>query len=146
MPTDLEARIDALESRAAIDELRSRYAWHAMRGDAAGVASLFTEDCVFDGPAGPGNRTVINGRAAFAAFLAPSIGKIGAVLPLIHNGIIDVKGDHATGSCVMETPMAPDFGHLVGDYVEEFARIDGKWYFAVRRMYLRVPYREEYPD
>jgi hypothetical protein len=114
MPTDLEARIDALESRAAIDELRSRYAWHAMRGDAAGVASLFTEDCVFDGPAGP--------------------------------GIIEVNGDRATGSCVMETPMAPDFGHLVGDYVEEFARIDGKWYFAVRRMYLRVPYREEYPD
>jgi hypothetical protein len=33
----LDDRIDALESRAAMEELRSRYASYATRGDAAGV-------------------------------------------------------------------------------------------------------------
>lgn len=145
MTTTLEARIEEIEARLAIEELRSRYAHHAMRGNAAGVAGLFTEDCIFDGPSGPGNRAVIHGRHALADFLAPSIGRVGAVLPLIHNGITNVSGDRATGSCVMETPEAPGFGHLICQYLEEFRRVDGRWYFSTRRMYLCVPYREEMP-
>jgi hypothetical protein len=139
----LDDRIDALESRAAIEELRSRYASYATRGDAAGVAGLFTEDCLFEGPSGPGKRVVIRGRRALQEFLEPAIGKIGAVLPLIHNGITQVRDDRATGSCVMETPMAPGFGHLVCEYLEEFQRVDGTWFFSIRRMYLHVPYREQ---
>ena len=143
--SDIEKRLDALESRDAIKELRSRYAWFAMRGDAAGVASLFTGDCVFDGPDGPGHRTVINGRKNLEDFLAPRIGNVGAVLPLIHNHLTQVDADTGTGSCVMETPMAPGFGHLVCEYIEKLKRVDGKWYFAERKMYLYIPTREEQP-
>ncbi len=143
--SSIEARLDALESREAIKELRARYAWYATRGDAAGVASLFTEDCVFDGPNGPGKRGVVHGRKALEDFLAPSIGTPGVVLPLIHNHLTEVDGDTATGSCVMETPGAPGFGHLVCQYLEDLKRIDGKWYFARRRMYLFVPTREDQP-
>jgi hypothetical protein len=145
MPS-LEERIAALEARAACDELRSRYAWYAIRGDAKGVASLFTENCIFDGPAGPNKRAVINGRKALEEFLHPSIGTPGVVLPLIHNDITEILGpDKARGSCVMETPAAPGFGHLVNQYIEEFERVRGVWYFSVRRMYLFIPYREPQP-
>ena len=144
--TDLEKRLDALESREAIKELRSRYALCAMRGDAVGVAGTFTEDCVFDGPAGPGKRTVIHGRAGLEKFLAPQIGKVGAVLPLIHNHITVVDGDSGTGSCVMETPMAPGFVHLVCQYIEKLKRVNGQWLFAERKMYLFLPTHEPQPD
>jgi hypothetical protein len=145
--SDLEKRLHALEVRAAVEELRARYAWCAMRGDAAGVAGTFTEDCTFDGPAGPGKRTIIRGRKNLEEFLTPSIGKVGAVLPLIHNHMTEVTGpDTARGSCVMETPMAPGFGHLVCQYLEDLERVDGKWLFKVRRMYLFVPAREDMPS
>ncbi len=145
--TDIEKRLFNLEARAAIEELRNTYAWCAMRGDAAGVAGTFTEDCTFDGPAGPGKRTVIHGRKNLEDFLAPQIGKVGAVLPLIHNHLTEVTGpDTAKGSCVMETPMAPGFGHLVCQYLEDLALVNGKWLFKVRKMYLFLPTREEMPS
>jgi len=144
--SDIEKRLHALEARAAIEELRNTYAWCAMRGDAAGVAGTFTEDCTFDGPAGPGKRTVIHGRKKLEEFLAPQIGKVGAVLPLIHNHLTEVTGPNtAKGSCVMETPMAPGFGHLVCQYLEDLEKVNGKWLFKVRKMYLFLPTREEMP-
>ncbi|RVT89426.1 nuclear transport factor 2 family protein [Sphingomonas crocodyli] len=142
----LEERIDAVESRAKISELRSAYARFASSGNAYGVASLFTEDCVFDGPMGAGKgRGIINGNKALGDFLAPQIGKIGAVLPLISNEIIKVDGDTAKGWCLMQTPMAPGFGALVCEYFDECVRIDGKWYFAKRTMFLFQPVYEERP-
>ena len=144
MPT-IEERLTNLEAREECKELRSRYAAFALRGDARGVASLFTEDCVFDGPSGPGKRAVIKGRKNLEDFLTPSIGTPGVVLPLIHNHITDITGDTGTGSCVMETPSAPNFGHLVCQYIEKFERVNGKWYFAERKMYLYIPTREPQP-
>ncbi|TZG27979.1 nuclear transport factor 2 family protein [Sphingomonas montanisoli] len=144
-PLTITERLDRVESRTEISELRSRYARFAVNGDYRGVAGLFTEDCVFDGPAGPGKRAVVKGRDNLAAFLAPSIGKRGAVYPLIHNEIIEVDGERATGWCMMESPTAPGFGHIVCEYHDKFARIDGRWYFTSRTMYLFLPTYEERP-
>jgi hypothetical protein len=138
-------RLDRIESRAEISELRARYARFAVQGDYRGVAGLFTEDCVFDGPNGPGKRAVVRGRDNLAAFLAPSIGRRGSVYPLIHNEIIEIEGDRATGWCMMESPAAPGFGHIVCEYHDAFARIDGRWYFAKRTMYLFLPTHEDRP-
>jgi hypothetical protein len=46
---------------------------------------------------------------------------------------------------MMESPAAPGFGHIVCEYLDEFARRDGRWYFAKRTMYLFLPTYEERP-
>ena len=85
-------------------------------------------------------------KESFQIVRDPSSIAMGVVLPLIHNHLTEVDGDTATGSCVMETPAAPGFGQLVCQYLEDLKRVDGKWYFARRTMYLFIPYREEQPS
>jgi hypothetical protein len=139
---DLATRVAALDARRAIEERRSIYGGHAARGDAKGVASCFTEDCVYDGPAGgPGKRDTVHTRKALEEYLAARL-KPGAQIPFLYNHIIKVDGDAAEGSCAINPHVTAGDKPMVGYYVEKLRKVDGQWLFADRRFYLYQPYLE----
>ena len=138
----LEARVAALADRRAIEELRAKYGWAAARGDAPGVAATFSEDCLYEGPAGgPGKRDVVRTRKGLEEYLSARL-KPGAQTPFLYNHIIKVTGDVAEGTCAIKPHVAPGGKEMAGFYEEKMQKIDGNWYFQERRFYLYQPYSE----
>lgn len=140
---DLATRIAALDARRAIEEVRSTYGWYAARGDAKGVASCFTEDCLYNGPAGgPGKRDTVRTRKGLEEYLSARL-KPGAQMPFLYNHIIKVDGDTAEGTCAIKPHVAVGDKQMVGYYAEKLRKVDGRWLFHDRRFYLYQPYFEE---
>jgi ketosteroid isomerase-like protein len=139
MDQDLQARLDAVESREQIRELPAKYVWASARADVPAMMVLFTEDCAFEmGPAGA--RAKLKGRDAVNAVLSKAVTKPGGIIALIQNQTIEVNGDTATGTCVMHNPMAPAAaGPFIGYYKDEFRRENGKWLFSARRFWNYSP-------
>lgn len=134
----LEERISALEAREAIKELRARYAWSVVQADAEGVAATFTEDGAFVALEN-GVRSSVSPRFAILdrhrRRLVP-----GKMLPMVHNEIIEVSGEEATSTCVMESPPteANPAGSVVY-YRDRLRRVDGEWLFSERSAYFLQP-------
>jgi hypothetical protein len=66
----------------------------------------------------------------------------GMVFPLIHNDIIEIRGNEAVGTCAMETRAAPgpNFSNGLAGYYHDRARnIGGQWLFTERLWYLYTP-------
>jgi SnoaL-like domain len=130
------ARIQELEDQQTLRTLTHRYSSLAYKGDAEGVAGLFTEDGVFmsnvhDMEVWSRSRAEILGR--FKETLVPS-----GSLSMVHNHIYTITGDTASGTCLMETPWAHGFPNgFIGAYEDSFRRIGGKWYFQ-QRTYQRL--------
>jgi hypothetical protein len=139
---DLATRLAALDDRRAIEELRSTYGWHAARGDAKGVASCFTEDCLYEGPAGgPGKRDTVRTRAALAEYLGARL-KPANQIPFLYNHIIKVTGDTAEGTCAIKPHVKVGEKDMVGFYVEKMRKVDGQWLLHERKFFLYQPYSE----
>lgn len=138
----LARRIAALDDRRAIEELRSKYGWYAARGDADGVAALFTAECLFEAPDGPGRRVTVRTRARLAAYLSRAIGKPASAIPFLYNHIVELAGDRAEGSCAIKPNSAAGGQEMLGYYVEKLVRTDKGWLFDDRRLYLYRPYFE----
>jgi hypothetical protein len=146
MTTDLERRIDQLESYNAITELRSKYCWYAARGDVPPIVELFTEDLVFVSPAdAKGQRRTIRGRKELLPYFQAGIGKPGLVVPLIVNHVIEIDGDEAHGTCAMDSPITPGPNGGPGGpasvffYQDRFRRVEGRWLFSYRKLSLYHP-------
>lgn len=143
MILSIEQRLDILESREQIKELRAQYAWHAARGKIKEVVALFTEDAIFESWA-KDQRHFIRGRTELEALMmAADMKRPCTVVPLIHNDIIEIDGDHASGTCVMQTPVGPDgTDGFTGYYHDVMRREQGRWLFSERRFYLYLPFYE----
>ena len=130
MQDDLEARIAALEARAAISDLRARYCLYvdASRWDA--VAELFAEDAEFAG------LGVARGREQIRKVFEGAPDAMDAWWHFIHNEVTEVDGDVASGSSYFDAPCVIEgVPHLcAGRYDERFAKRDGRWLFAERRL------------
>lgn len=137
MSMTLEERIRALEDRDAIRELTTRYCQLAVAGRSEEIVGLFTRNGVLEsgGTREQGHpRLLAMYRTAFAT-LRP--------IPFIHNHVVELAGDRATGYSSVELRMVED-GQAVtaaGHYDDEFEREDGVWRFASRKLvlYHRVP-------
>jgi hypothetical protein len=144
---DIEQRIAGLEAREQIKELRSTYAWHAARGQREQIAALFTSQGVFEIPA-QGERRRLQGRESILAYLQTSMWP-DMIFPIIHNHVIDVRGDVAVGTCVMEaftkSRVAEHFPDgFLGYYHDRLARqADGRWLFTERRWFTYWPQFED---
>jgi len=140
---DIEQRIARLEAREQVKELRSTYAWHAARGARDCIAALFTPDGAFETKA-QGERVRLEGRDAIHAYLEKSMWP-DMVFPIIHNHVIDIDGDNAVGTCVMEAftkgRIAEPFPDgFLGYYHDRAVRQpDGRWLFAERRWFTYWP-------
>jgi ketosteroid isomerase-like protein len=130
--------------RLAIRELIDAYAHCADRRDAAGQMSLFTEDArfvVFMDATSPTPTQVVDGRAD----LAPIFEHLNVYRATTHfNGqsTVQLDGDSATGVSyclahhVSEANGAATLMVASIRYLDQFARVDGTWRFAERKLYV----------
>lgn len=134
---DLEQRIRAMEDRTAIVELTARYCQCALAGDAAAVVDLFTSDGIMEA-----GDTLEQGRERLLALYRESFGDL-RPLPCVHNHVVEIDGDDATGVCTLELRMVEngEAYTAAGWYEDRFRRVDGAWRFAHRKLffYHRVP-------
>ncbi|MBW2270583.1 MAG: nuclear transport factor 2 family protein [Deltaproteobacteria bacterium] len=133
----LEERVRAIEDREAIRELTARYCQCAVGGDAEDVVSLFTEDGVLDF-----GEIVEQGHDRLLALYRESFRAVRPI-PFVHNHVVELDGDRATGYCSLELRMVEN-GEAVtaaGHYEDVFERVEGSWKFARRKLvfYHRVP-------
>lgn len=136
MPS-LEERIRAIEDRDAIRELTARYCQLAVSGRAEDIVALFTREGEMES-----GETRERGRERLLELYRSSFGALRPI-PFIHNHVVELDGDRATGFCSIELRMVEN-GEAVtaaGHYDDVFEREDGVWKFARRRLvfYHRVP-------
>ena len=127
----LEADLRRVVDEAAIRDLVRRYAHYVFRGDARGASDLFTEDCVMD----TGDREPIRGRAALYASYAEIFGAT-EFRPFIHNHVVEIDGDRATGCCDLDVRATVEGERMVGfgSYTDEYVRVGDGWQIAKRRL------------
>jgi ketosteroid isomerase-like protein len=133
-PADLEARIQAIEDRQAIEDIIVRYALAVDGGDLDLVASCFTDDAQasFAGvPAGPGGP-------AIASFLQSLMGtgERPVTLHRFTNVTVDLDGDEAAvRSSALAYALRPGTDQLRlrnVSYRDRFVRTDKGWRIADR--------------
>jgi hypothetical protein len=126
-----EQKLREIADREEIRGLVSRYALGIARG--APVYELFTEDAYFIDRI-PGRP--VRELRSFAALKAlyDGVPRSTPPLPMIHNHIIDVRGDEATGLCSVEIRWIEDGESVIssGYYEDAYRRVDGRWKFAGR--------------
>ncbi len=136
--TDVETRLDQLESRFAIEDLIARYAKGFDREDADLLHSIWWDDCVLDFGETFGTHEGIEAiRAAADGFWQ-------AITWMHHwqaTPLIEIDGDRATAyvglDCLVRS--AEEGPVRVGGYYEdEFERRDGVWKFARRLCDIQI--------
>ncbi|MCB2076656.1 MAG: nuclear transport factor 2 family protein [Novosphingobium sp.] len=133
----LAARIDRIESRSAISDLIHAYA-RAVRYDRPeDVPALFAPGGWFEIRDGHPSRPEFTIRSrmdtpeALGKYLMLGKGKPHPV-PLLHNIMIDLDGDEASATSVMEGQVFGTEHKVFGEYRDRFRRVDGQWLFASR--------------
>lgn len=130
-----EELIRELADKDAIRELVHCYAHCIWHKDIEGTADLFTIDGVMD----TGERPPIRGRQALLDEYRTMLSAI-ELHPMIHDLIIVVDGDRATGRSHLDVRATVAGKSMIGagDYEDEYARIGSAWKFKSRK--LRMSY------
>jgi len=126
----VEERLARLEAKDDIRELRASYCYHVDDRDGEAFASLFVDDAVLDF----GSAGVYRGREELREFVESVVPDHYAfIVHMVHNPVIDVDGDAATGRWYFEAPATTAGGTDVwiqGQYDDEYERVDGEWRFS----------------
>jgi len=130
--------------RLALCELFDAYAHCADRRDAEGQKALFTDDTVFavymDGD-GSEPRYVLRGREALTPVF-DDLNRYEATTHFNGQSTIAMDGDRATGeSYTIAHHLYSEDGSreiMIASlrYLDTFTKIDGRWYFAERKLIL----------
>jgi len=125
----IEEIVRELADKDEIRELTHRYAHAIWQQDPAGCAVLFTDDGVMDAA---GQRS--EGRGAVEETLRQALSA--AMKPMVHNHIIDVQGDTATGICYVDLRGTVQGRSMIGAayYDDMYERVDGRWKFKSRKL------------
>ena len=142
---DLERRLKVLEDTEEIKVLKRRYcAYCDDTYDADGIASLFTEDAVWDG----GIRGKCEGREEIRSFFQNAPHRMPFAIHMVLNPIIEVNGDTAKGTWYLFQPCTWADGNRAiwgsARYDEDYVRFDGHWMFQHLRVtsYFWTPFDE----
>lgn len=124
--------------RSLIHDLLGRYAFAIDYGsdDPTRWARLFAEDGRFEIPI---MRVVVEGHAALAEFAAGLQRTIPGLHHAMTNFYLDLDGELATGKCQLnEFLLRPEgiYTNLQGWYEDEYSKVDGRWYFRVRKVFF----------
>ena len=150
MAQDLEARIAALEGAVrnlddqdAIRALRCRYHECINERKFAEILDLFTEDGDLDF----GYLGKAHGRAELTKFFVELVpGLLSFVKQFVHNHMVQVQGERATGLSYLEAKsVAKGESYLVAArYDDEYVKQNGQWKFKSMHLtpYFTVPLRE----
>jgi ketosteroid isomerase-like protein len=131
--TSIEATVRALADKEAIRDLARRYAHCVWQKDVDGAVALFTEDGEMD----TGDRPPIRGRAALGEEYARMI--TGPQFqPFVHNHLVELGGDTASGVCYLDVRAAVDGKSMIGAgyYEDRYVRVGGGWRFRARKLTL----------
>ena len=127
----LERRLQALEDAEAIRNLKARYA--ALCDDnynADGIATLFTEDALWESPA----LGRYQGREAIRGFFQGAAGIFSFAIHYSLNGQIYVDGDTARAQWYLFMPCTVAEGNRgmwrAGIDHESYRRVGGVWMFS----------------
>jgi len=133
----IEERLDIVESKLAIADLVYDYA-RAIRHNAnEDIEGLFAPDAFFEVRGGHPSKPEYevqnryNSAKEIGEFMMQGKGHPHPV-PLVHNLMIEVDGDRASGLCAMEGQVYGSEHTIIGEYRDAFVRLDGKWKFASR--------------
>lgn len=138
--SDLEARIERLEDLEAIRNLVNRYAHLVWQNKPLEAVDLFTFDGVVDmGPDGGRIEGHENLRVIYKEKVDVMI-----LHPFVHNHLIDLNGDTATGVAYIDLRCVRDGQSLMGSgcYHDKYVREEGRWKFQERVLkmeYLVAP-------
>lgn len=140
---DLEKRLKVLEDIEEIKRLKARYcAYCDDNYNADGIASLFTEDAVWDG----GMRGKAEGREGIRSFFIRAPQRLSFAVHMVLNPIIEVDGDMAKGTWYLFQPCTYAEGDQAvwgsARYDEEYIRINGEWKFKSLKLtsYFWTPF------
>jgi hypothetical protein len=132
----LEERVDQLEAIECIKQLKYRYCKYCDAGyDAKGIASLFADDAVAD----YGSDYNVGADQIFKRFVGEST-KIPFAAHMVTNPLIHVNGDTAHGTwwivmpCTRMVNEKPTAYWFVGEYDEDYVKINGEWKFKTLRI------------
>jgi hypothetical protein len=132
----LEQTIRELCDREEIRELISRYAQRVAQG--VSVADMYTDadDGAFIVRYPDRPPTISRGREALNKTYADVRHGTQHPMPMIHNHLLLINGDEATGQCSNELRWQEDGRSMVGSgfYQDRFRREGGRWKFVVRDM------------
>jgi SnoaL-like domain len=128
--------------RLALRELFDAYAHCADRRDADGQKALFTDDTIFavymDGESTEPTY-ILHGREALTPVFA-DLNRYEATTHFNGQSTVTIDGDHATGeSYTIAHHLYTEDGArkiMIASlrYLDDFAKIGGRWYFAERRL------------
>ncbi len=123
------AMAESALDREAIRDLANRYAHHVWRKEIAAVVGLFAPD----GALHTAKLPPVCGHQALLD-VYERIGMEDDFYPFVHNHVIDVDGDVATGTCYIDlrAVIAGQRLSAWGFYDDRYVRADGAWKFAKR--------------
>jgi ketosteroid isomerase-like protein len=133
----LEQQVRELADKEEIRELTAKYAHWVGCGDGPKVPSLFTDDGAFSNRViGQAPTIEVRGRKQIDEFYAGL--KKGMALPCIHNHIINLDGDKASGTCTIEVRITQNGQSIIGSgyYEDTFRRENGTWKFVERHAHF----------
>lgn len=141
----VEDTVRRLADEEAIRDLARRYAHCVWRKDVGGAIALFTDDGEMD----TGDRPPIKGRAALTeAYKAMITGP--DFLPFVHNHIVELDGEAASGTCYLDLRATVDGKSMIGAgyYDDQYVRVNGEWKFRSRKLTMNffVPLSEGWTE
>lgn len=141
---ELEARVRALEDIEAIKKITAAFAYNIDSGDWQGVVDLFTEDgvCV------SGNDRY-KARAGLTRFFKEDLpAAFGFTVHMLHNPIIELKGEEASGVWYSEVPVTHNETNrawwIASKYKATYQKVAGEWKFKTfaSSAYYMTPFDE----
>ena len=128
---NLNEQVQRLSDLEAIRDLPRRYAQCVWNKDSAAIAQLFAEDGVMDSGMGEPMR----GRATIAATYAPIFASSDSK-PFVHNHVIDLHGDSATGTVYLDVRVTVGGKNMagVGTISDAYVRAGDGWLFQSRKL------------
>ncbi|MGK0477942.1 MAG: ketosteroid isomerase-like protein [Ilumatobacter sp.] len=133
MSSELEARVQRIEDRWAINDLLVNYSTTTDDHDIGGLAELYTEDAVFQGVAGQ-----IDGRAGIADYYEQRLASFGASYHIPYTHKVDFVSDtEARGLTLGATEVSLEgqaFWVAMRYYDHYIKGADGNWRFRERRI------------
>jgi hypothetical protein len=129
----LEQKVQELADREEIRELISIYAQRVAHGES--IADLFTDDGVWTIRRLPDETVeVVNGMKELKEHFGKSSPEAEHPMPMIHNYIIKIDGDKATGINSNELRISVNGQSIIasGYYEDIYRKVNGRWRFARR--------------
>ena len=127
---NIDLRLRAMEDIEEIKRLKARYCSYCDDNyDADSLASLFTEDAIWDG----GIRGTAEGKDEIRNFFIRASQRLPFAVHMVMNPIIEVDGDRAKGTWYLfqACTYAEEDQAVWGSarYDEEYVRLEGEWKF-----------------